>query len=143
MEESLRVLVVDDDPAVTELIVEGLRIQGLARVDKAAEGREAVEKYRNFSPHLVIMDLAMPVMDGYQASLEIKSMDPDARIVVLTGNPGDPRARRILSEGLAEALFRKPLRLKDLGRIVRKHAARPSPPGLIPITCAPNLSPAV
>ncbi|MFP4037576.1 MAG: response regulator transcription factor, partial [Desulfobacteraceae bacterium] len=100
MQESLRVLVVDDDPAVTDLLVEGLKIQGFNQVERASEGREAVEKYRMFLPQVVIMDLAMPVMDGYQASLRIKSLDPSARIIILTGNPDDPRAGRILSEGL-------------------------------------------
>jgi CheY-like chemotaxis protein len=137
MQESLRVLVVDDDPAVTDLLVEGLKIQGFDRVERASEGREAVEKYRMFLPQVVIMDLAMPVMDGYQASLRIKSLDPAARIIILTGNPDDPRAGRILSEGLAEGLFQKPVRLKDLRRIIQAHAAETPLSGVFSTDCLP------
>jgi CheY-like chemotaxis protein len=96
-----------------------------------------VEKYRMFLPQVVIMDLAMPVMDGYQASLRIKSLDPAARIIILTGNPDDPRAGRILSEGLAEGLFQKPVRLKDLRRIIQAHAAETPLSGVFSTDCLP------
>lgn len=47
------------------------------------------------------MDIEMPVMDGYESSSKIKSFDPKARILVLTGNPNDARAKRIMEEGIA------------------------------------------
>lgn len=65
----------------------------------------------------------MPVMDGYESSFKIKSMDPNARILVLTGNPGDIRAKKTINEGLALRLLRKPVKLMDLNRTISDNLA--------------------
>ena len=96
-----------------------MEAEGSYEVDHAFNGREGVEKYKRFLPDLVIMDLNMPVMDGYESSLEIKSFDPSARILVLTANASDRRAKMTLERGLALTLLQKPLRLKELSKIIR------------------------
>src|SRR5437764_7343536 len=58
------VLVVDDDPAIRGLLAEALRGEGFA-VDLAAHGREALDAIRARRPATVILDLMMPVMDGF------------------------------------------------------------------------------
>ncbi|NQU14940.1 MAG: response regulator, partial [Desulfobacteraceae bacterium] len=80
-----------------------------------------LEKYKALLPDLVFMDIEMPVMDGYESSCKIKSFDPKARILVVTGDPGDSRAQRVLEEGIALTLLKKPLELRDLGRVVREN----------------------
>ena len=60
-------------------------------------------------------------MDGYDSSARIKSFDPDARILILTGDPGDSRAQKIMNEGIALCLYQKPISLIDLARIVREN----------------------
>ena len=47
-------------------------------------GIEAVEKYKEFSPDLVVMDVKMPKMDGFDAFFKIKQYDPDAKVVLIT-----------------------------------------------------------
>jgi CheY-like chemotaxis protein len=113
-----KVLIVDDEKSLSELIMESLNLVGGFVVERAFNGKEAVEKYRVFAPDIVVMDVEMPVMDGYESSSKIKLMDPDARILVLTGNPGDARAKKTISEGLALKLMKKPVKLMDLNRTI-------------------------
>lgn len=116
-----KVLIVDDEKSLSELIVESLMIFGDYNVESAMNGKEAIEKYRVFQPDIVIMDVEMPVMDGYESSHKIKSIDPGARILMLTGNPGDFRARRIIEEGIALTLIQKPVKLMDLNRAISEN----------------------
>ncbi len=113
-----KVLIVDDEKTLSELIMESLNLIGGFVVERAFNGKEAVEKYKSFSPDIVVMDVEMPVMDGYESSSKIKSIDPDARILVLTGNPGDIRAKKTINEGLALRLLRKPVKLMDLNQTI-------------------------
>ena len=118
---SQKILVVDDEKLLSEMMLEALQIQGFDHVESAANGQEGYEKYKILNPDLVIMDIEMPVMDGYDSSSKIKSFDPEARILVLTGDPGDSRAKRIMNEGIALSLYQKPISLIELARIVREN----------------------
>ena len=120
-----KILIVDDERPLTLLLSEALEAEGFYEVDQAFNGKEGVEKYKRFLPDLVIMDLNMPVMDGYESSREIKSFDPAARILVLTANASDRRAKMTLERGLALTLLQKPLRLKELSKIIRESLPRP------------------
>lgn len=130
MAPPIRILLVDDDEEILRIMQEALRIQGYEVVGSARNGREAVALYPDTRPHMVFMDIVMPVMDGYEASRCIRDLDPDARIAVLTGNPADPRARRVVEEGLAETLIQKPVRLGRLRTIIEALIGEPaSSPG--------------
>ncbi len=118
MAPPIRILLVDDDEEILRIMQEALRIQGYEVVACAHNGREAVALYPDTHPHVVFMDIVMPVMDGYEASRRIRTLDPGARIAVLTGNPADPRARRVVEEGLAGTLIQKPVRLGRLRTII-------------------------
>ncbi|MFC1532864.1 response regulator [Thermodesulfobacteriota bacterium] len=116
-----KILVVDDEKSLSNLIKESLVMLGDYNVERAFDGREALEKYKNFLPDIVIMDVEMPIMDGYESSSKIKSFDPDARILMLTSNPGDFRARRTIEEGIALTLLQKPIKLMDLNRTINEN----------------------
>lgn len=82
---SVRVLIVDDAIAAREAIrriVEGARMRVAG---EAANGVEAVARYRELRPDLVTMDLVMPEMSGTEAAREIMRLDPAARIVAVSG----------------------------------------------------------
>jgi CheY-like chemotaxis protein len=115
------ILIVDDEMILSSLISESLEMEGPFNVESASNGLEGLEKYKVLLPDLVIMDIHMPVMDGYESARRIKSFDPKAKILILTGNPSDIRARKTLEEGVAVTLLEKPLKLADLSRIVRKN----------------------
>ncbi len=121
--EPRKILVVDDEPALSTLLCEALELDGSYRTDKAANGLEGIKKYKEFCPDLVIMDMNMPVMNGYDSSRTIKSYDRDARILVLTGNPSDVRAKKAIKEGFALALLEKPMRIHELAHIISSNLA--------------------
>ena len=116
-----KILIIDDENDIATLMLQYLRKEGYDKVDRASNGLEGLEKYKALSPDLVLMDIEMPVMDGYQSSCEIKAFDPEAKILILTGNPNDTRAQKVLKEDMAFALLQKPYSLSDLGRIIQEN----------------------
>jgi len=116
-----KILIVDDERPISDLMLEVLQMDGYSDLERASNGREGVEKYMSFLPDLVLMDIDMPVMDGYESSCKIKSFDPMAKILVWTGNPTDSRARKTIREGIALTLLEKPMRLADLRRVIREN----------------------
>lgn len=79
---SKRVLIVDDAAFMRMMIKDVLSKNGYEIVGEAENGQKAIEKYKELTPDLVIMDITMPEVDGIQAVKEIKSSDPDAKIVM-------------------------------------------------------------
>jgi len=65
MPDAARILIVDDEPSITDFIALGLRHEGF-EVRTAADGRVALRVVDEFKPHLVVLDLMMPRMDGYE-----------------------------------------------------------------------------
>ena len=78
------VLIVDDTEMMRVQLVQLFRSVGQKVVATAENGQEAIELYRKYHPALVTMDTDMPVMDGYEATREIKKIDPDARVVMIS-----------------------------------------------------------
>ena len=76
------ILVADDSKPILDMF--GIWLKGIYEVIVAVHGREAVEKYKEARPDLVLMDIRMPVMSGDEAIKEILEFDPDANIVAVT-----------------------------------------------------------
>lgn len=77
-----RVLVVDDAAFMRMMIKDILSKNDFEVVGEAANGQEAVEKYKELKPDLTTMDITMPEMDGISAVKEIKGLDPAAKIIM-------------------------------------------------------------
>jgi two-component system, NarL family, response regulator LiaR len=85
MSETIRILVVDDHIVVRRGLIAMLETEpGMQIVGEAANGAEAVEQARKLVPDVVLMDLVMPVMDGIEATRQIKQEMPSINILVLT-----------------------------------------------------------
>jgi len=82
----LRVLLVDDDPAFAELIKCVLKLDGIDLLDHALDGAEGVELALSLDPDVVLMDVRMPVMDGFEATRRIVGAIPDARVLVVSSS---------------------------------------------------------
>ena len=92
---------------------------------RARNGLEAVQKANRERPDLIVMDLMMPVMDGFEAMARIKAnpVAQHAPIVVLTAAFKDYLRAEVMSLGAAEVLF-KPVDIATLAKTVRKHLRR-------------------
>ncbi|MBV8845514.1 MAG: response regulator transcription factor [Bryobacterales bacterium] len=100
-EATIRVMCVDDHPLVRKGVASILANEpDMELVAEASDGREAVEKYRELHPDVVLMDLRMPQMDGTEATRAIRGENPDARIIALTSYDGDQDIYRALEAGV-------------------------------------------
>ena len=79
-----KILIVDDEAYITDLFSQFFSGRGLI-VRKANNGENALKTYENFSPDIIISDIAMPVMDGIELVGEIRKQNPDQRIILITG----------------------------------------------------------
>lgn len=106
--ESRRILVVDDFDDNRAMYAEFLAYSGFV-VDEAADGAEAVEQARRFLPDAVVMDLALPVMDGWEATRRIKA-DPNTRHIPVVAVTGHALAghSRVAREAGCDAFLAKP-----------------------------------
>lgn len=82
----MRVMVVDDMRLLRDSIVKLLRVQGHEVLGEASSGREAIAKADLLHPDVILMDLRMPGISGFEATRTIKSQHPEIRIVMLTAS---------------------------------------------------------
>jgi len=102
-----RVLVVDDAANLRELLTLLLEVEDdFEVVGTAADGRQAIEAAQRLKPDVVLLDLAMPVMDGLQALPELRVHLPNARIVIFSGFEHEALAEEALLAG-ADAYIEK------------------------------------
>ncbi|MDB4896091.1 MAG: cheY [Firmicutes bacterium] len=73
-----------DDAAFMRMRCAKLLTENGYEVAEAENGQEAIQKYQSYRPDLVLMDITMPVMDGIASTREIKTLDPNARIVMVS-----------------------------------------------------------
>jgi signal transduction histidine kinase/CheY-like chemotaxis protein len=121
-----RVLVVDDDPFVREVVGQLLAMEG-CQVRDAAGGEEALACLRRQHYDLVLVDVVMPDMPGWQVARAARAQEPAPVVILFTGwriEPDDPSLR----ESGADAFLRKPIRLPELIEAVRRVLAKRTPP---------------
>ncbi len=110
------VLIIDDERDLAETLAEGLRqmTPGL-KVDTAHDGFEGGFKASSLRPDVILLDLMMPGIDGFEVCrlLKREAATRHIRIVAMTGYPSDENVRNILAAG-AERCLAKPLRLPAL-----------------------------
>jgi len=118
---TFRLLTVDDKEVNRKLLVKTLRPLGF-EMREAVDGQEAIALWESWSPHLIWMDMRMPVMDGYQATRRIKSTTKGQAtvIVAVTASALEEDREIILSEG-CDGYIRKPFREEELLEALSKH----------------------
>ena len=121
----IRVLAVDDHPLLRDGIAALIGSEeDMELIGEAPNGREALDLFRKLRPDITLMDLQMPGMNGIDAIGAIRAEFPDARIIVLTTQPGDVHVSRALKAGARAYLLKGELRKELLDTIRAVHAGR-------------------
>jgi len=113
----LRVLVVDDEPNLVEVLTMALRFQGF-EVEGAASGREALSAVMRFKPHLMVLDVMLPDMDGFDVAARLGAQRASVPIIFLTARDSTEDKVRGLSGG-GDDYMTKPFSLEELVARIR------------------------
>jgi CheY-like chemotaxis protein len=115
--EAAKVLVVDDDASIRELLIEALSLDHQYLVEEATNGIEASIKLGTYRPDLLILDIFMPEMDGLEVCRSIRSEPKlaDMKVIITTGYPEHPKLDEVVDLGFNH-IFSKPF---DLMKFVR------------------------
>ncbi len=109
-----RVLIVDDILQVRHELHTLLHLSGCVQViGEAADGAEAVRLVRQLEPDVVLLDLEMPVLDGYGAAIQIKSLLPGCRVIALSIHE-DAASREKARRSGVDALIPKGVSAREL-----------------------------
>jgi len=113
-----RILVVDDDQVIRDLIISFLTFSGY-EASGAQNGQEGLDIVLSHHPDLVITDIHMPLMNGFQLLKAIKKIGPDIPVIFITGYA---HLRRFFSEQSARAdgFLEKPFNLETLNNLIQK-----------------------
>lgn len=129
-EAAVRVLLVDDHAVVRQGLRTFLDLQDdLTVVGEAKDGVEALQLARELAPHVVLMDLVMPRMDGIEAVRRMKAAQPEIQIIVLTSFGDDQKVFAAIRAG-ATGFLLKDVSPQDLALAI--HAARRGEASLAP-----------
>ncbi|MBV8157396.1 MAG: response regulator transcription factor [Dyella sp.] len=116
--DRIRVLIADDHPIMRDGIAVALASSpDMEVIGQAADGAEAIVRFRELAPDVALIDLQMPGVDGLQAIHAISAEFPEARIIVLTSYPGDARVKRALTQGASAYMLKTATRDEILGAI--------------------------
>jgi DNA-binding response OmpR family regulator len=119
MPATATILIIDDSPDLRAQLREALTLEGY-HVVEAGDGREGVRIFQETRPDLVLLDIIMLEKDGIETLREILQIDPEARVVTLSGKPGAGEhngAAQILG---VVAILQKPFPVGELLGLVRQ-----------------------
>lgn len=110
--KSIRVLIVDDLPEVREGLSTVLNLAAkrnrlkIEVIGEAQNGDEAIHQTRALHPDVILMDLEMPILDGYAATRRIKAEQPTSRVIILSIHAG-PEEQQLAREAGADGFITK------------------------------------
>jgi two-component system OmpR family response regulator len=122
-----RVLVVDDEPNIVELLHTALRFVGYD-VRAATTATQALELAESFRPDLVVLDVMLPDLDGFEVSHRLRGLLPDVRVVFLTARDQAADAVAGLTRAGGDEYVRKPFNLDELIARLALVLRRSTPP---------------
>lgn len=123
-EEALRILITDDNQ-MNQILAQSLvkKLLPAADVILASNGKEAVEMYKLMHPHLIIMDIQMPELNGYEASMAIRLIEDftgrHVPIIAFTAGTIQGEQQKCIEAGM-DAYLSKPARLDDLKQVLSR-----------------------
>lgn len=119
----MRVLVVDDLAFMRDAVRNALESAGMQCVGEAQNGREALKKYAELRPDVVVLDITMPEMDGITALTQLMRRDASARVVMCSALSEESMIIRAIQLGAKDFVV-KPFRPERVASAVRKAGSR-------------------
>src|SRR5215211_4145825 len=116
-----RVLIIDDEESARQ----GLKVLVTSwgyEADTAADGKEALERMDDFFPSIIITDVIMPNLDGFQLLQRVKETSPETSVILLTGQASIDAAIRSVKDEGAFYYFEKPVDMRRLQLVLKKAA---------------------
>ena len=113
-----KILIVDDEADIRAEVAEYVQHKGY-EVEEAADGVEALEKFEAAPADLVITDIRMPRVDGYEVIRRIRRIDPRVPIIATTGHHSPTDLNKAKEAG-ASLTMKKPIRLRKLGQKLKR-----------------------
>jgi two-component system OmpR family response regulator len=110
--EGVRVLVVDDEPSIVDVISMALRHNGFG-VESAGSGREALDWVRRWRPHVIVLDVMLPDMDGFEVASRLSAEHAEVPILFLSARDATADKVRGLTTG-GDDYVTKPFSLEEL-----------------------------
>ncbi len=110
--ENIRVLIVDDLPQVREGLAILLKLAAkgscptIEVIGEAINGYEAVQQAQRLHPDVILMDLEMPVLDGYEAARQIKASNPSCRVIALSIHSSDQDQQKAFKAGVDDFVMK-------------------------------------
>lgn len=113
------VIVVDDDKDVCDALSDILEFKGINVVAKAINGYDAVQKFSQHMPDVVLMDMMMPEYDGFYGLRHIKNINPNAKIILITGDQTEETHAK-LKEMNHDLIILKPIDTDNLVQMINE-----------------------
>ncbi len=109
-----------EDNEINQEIVSGLLENSSIELDIAKNGKEAVEKFKKNRYTLILMDIQMPIMDGYEATKIIREIDKNIPIIAITANAMKEDIKKSAKYGM-NSHINKPIEVKELYEIILRY----------------------
>jgi len=123
LRENLNVVVVDDDYNTVEVFAEFLELSEVKVVGKGYDGKDAVNLYKQLKPDIVFLDVMMPDFDGFYALENIRKINPNALVVMITADLSTETEFKLDSMKATSVVY-KPFDIQQIMEIIDKLALK-------------------
>ena len=121
----IKILIVDDEPDIRTIIKKGLELEGY-KVDEEADPRRVIPKYHPGHYDLVLLDIRMPGMSGFELFREIRKVDRKVKVCFITAfEMFYDEFRRVFPKIHVNCFIRKPATIAQLAKAIQDELARP------------------
>lgn len=118
MGQAYKVLVIDDSPFVLKAVKKALEPEGYQLLDQAFDGRMGLEMAERLQPDLILLDVTMPEMDGFETAEHLLRKNPGTKIIMLSAMGDNELLQRAKQVGV-KAFLPKPFQPEDILRSVK------------------------
>lgn len=118
--QEIKIVVSDNSVLMRNRLKESIEALGVGHVYEATNGEEVTALYKVHQPHIVFMDIMMPIKTGLEATREIIACDPQAYIVIVSPNGLQNKLKEVLEAG-ATSVLKKPVHTEDVQGVINHY----------------------